>query len=134
MSRVAKSPVVIPAGVEVTLAADKISVKGSGGTLSLAQNVLVKVANNEGKVSFEPANDSREANAMSGTLRQLVNNMVVGVSKGFEKKLTLVGGFQGCCHNQQAEPGHGFSHPVNFEMPAGVTVACPRRRKSSSKC
>ena len=73
MSRVAKSPVVIPAGVEVTLAADKISVKGSGGTLSLAQNVLVKVANNEGKVSFEPANDSREANAMSGTLRQLVN-------------------------------------------------------------
>ena len=64
MSRVAKSPVVIPAGVEVTLAADKISVKGSGGTLSLAQNVLVKVANNEGKVSFEPANDSREANAI----------------------------------------------------------------------
>ena len=126
MSRVAKSPVVIPAGVEVTLAADKISVKGSGGTLSLAQNVLVKVANNEGKVSFEPANDSREANAMSGTLRQLVNNMVVGVSKGFEKKLNLVGvGFKAAATGNKLNLAIGFSHPVNFEIPAGVTVACP---------
>ena len=87
MSRVAKSPVVIPAGVEVALTAEKINVKGSGGALSVAQNALVKVANNEGKLSFEPVNDSREANAMSGTVRQLVNNMVIGVSKGFEKKL-----------------------------------------------
>ena len=126
MSRVAKSPVVIPAGVEVTLAADKISVKGSGGTLSLAQNVLVKVANNEGKVSFEPANDSREANAMSGTLRQLVNNMVTGVSKGFEKKLSLVGvGFKAATQGKSLNLSIGFSHPVNKEMPEGITVATP---------
>ena len=91
MSRVAKSPVVIPAGVEVTLAADKISVKGSGGTL-----------------------------------RQLVNNMVVGVSKGFEKKLNLVGvGFKAAATGNKLNLAIGFSHPVNFEMPAGVTVACP---------
>ena len=91
MSRVGKMPVTIPAGVDVSVKEDQISVKGSGGTLSLAQNVLVKVSNKDGKLSFEPVNDSREANAMSGTIRQLVNNMVVGVSKGFEKKLSLVG-------------------------------------------
>ncbi|MCE1251586.1 MAG: 50S ribosomal protein L6 [Comamonadaceae bacterium] len=126
MSRVAKSPVVVPAGVEVTLAADKISVKGTGGTLSIAQNALVKVANNEGKLSFEPANDSREANAMSGTQRQLVNNMVQGVSKGFEKKLDLIGvGFKAAATGNKLNLAIGFSHPVNFEMPAGITVACP---------
>ena len=126
MSRVAKSPVVVPAGVEVTLAADKISVKGTGGTLSIAQNALVKVANNEGKLSFEPANDSREANAMSGTQRQLVNNMVQGVSKGFEKKLNLIGvGFKAAATGNKLNLAIGFSHPVNFEMPAGITVACP---------
>ena len=86
MSRVAKSPVVIPQGVEVTLQAEKISVKGTGGTLSQAQNALVTVVNDNGKLTFVPSNESREANAMSGTMRQLVNNMVVGVSKGFEKK------------------------------------------------
>lgn len=126
MSRVAKSPVVVPAGVEVTLAADKINVKGTGGTLSIAQNGLVKVALNDGKVSFEPANDSREANAMSGTQRQLVNNMVVGVSKGFEKKLNLIGvGFKAAATGSKLNLAIGFSHPVNFEMPAGITVACP---------
>ena len=126
MSRVAKSPVVIPAGVEVALTAEKINVKGSGGALSVAQNALVKVANNEGKLSFEPVNDSREANAMSGTVRQLVNNMVIGVSKGFEKKLSLIGvGFKAAASGSKLNLSVGFSHPVNFEMPAGVTVATP---------
>jgi len=69
---------------------------------------------------------SREANAMSGTMRQLVNNMVVGVSKGFEKKLTLVGvGFRAQAQGSKLNLAIGFSHPVNFEMPAGVTVATP---------
>jgi large subunit ribosomal protein L6 len=86
MSRVGKMPVVIPAGVDVSVKDDQISVKGTGGTLALAQSALVKVTNEGGKLSFAPANESREANAMSGTMRQLVNNMVVGVSKGFEKK------------------------------------------------
>ena len=87
MSRVGKLPVVIPAGVDVSFNAGLISVKGTGGTLQLAQNSLVKIANDAGKLSFQPANDSREANAMAGTLRQLVGNMVTGVSKGFEKYL-----------------------------------------------
>jgi len=126
MSRVAKSPVTIPAGVDVSIKEDQISVKGAGGSLSLAQNALVKVSSNEGKLSFEPVNDSREANAMSGTVRQLVNNMVLGVSKGFEKKLTLIGvGFKAAASGAKLNLNVGFSHPVNFEMPAGITVATP---------
>ncbi len=126
MSRVGKSPVSIPAGVDVSIKDDQISVKGTGGTLSLAQNALVKVSSNDGKLSFEPVNDSREANAMSGTVRQLVNNMVQGVSKGFEKKLTLIGvGFKAAASGSKLNLNVGFSHPVNFEMPAGITVATP---------
>ena len=91
MSRVGKMPVAIPTGVDIAIKDDQISVKGAGGALSLAQSALVKISNEGGKLSFVPADASREANAMSGTMRQLVNNMVVGVSKGFEKKLTLIG-------------------------------------------
>ena len=118
----------------MSIKADQINVKGTGGALSLAQNVLVKISNNEGKLSFEPVNDSREANAMSGTMRQLVNNMVVGVSKGFEKKLSLVGvGFKASASGAKLNLAIGYSHPVNFEMPAGITVATPRPRKSWSR-
>ena len=91
MSRVGKMPVTVPQGVDVAIKEDQISVKGKGGSLVLAQNDLVKVSNEGGKLTFIAANESREANAMSGTMRQLVNNMVVGVTKGFEKKLSLVG-------------------------------------------
>ena len=126
MSRVGKSPVSIPAGVDVSIKDDQISVKGAGGALLLAQNPLVKVSSNEGKLSFEPVNESREANAISGTERQLVNNMVVGVSKGFEKKLTLIGvGFKAAASGNKLNLAIGFSHPVNFEMPAGISVATP---------
>ena len=126
MSRVGKQPVAIPAGVDVSIKEDQISVKGSGGTLSLAQNVLVKVSNIEGKLTFAPINESREADAMSGTFRQLVNNMVVGVSKGFEKKLSLVGvGYKASAAGNKLNLAVGFSHPVNIEMPAGITVATP---------
>ena len=126
MSRVGKMPVTIPAGVDVSVKDDQISVKGTGGALSLAQNALVKVSSNDGKLSFEPANESREANAMSGTIRQLVNNMVVGVSKGFEKKLSLVGvGYKAAASGSKLNLAVGYSHPVNIEMPAGITVATP---------
>ena len=126
MSRVGKQPVAIPAGVDVSIKEDQISVKGSGGTLTLAQNVLVKVSNSEGKLTFAPINESREADAMSGTFRQLVNNMVVGVSKGFEKKLSLVGvGYKASAAGNKLNLAVGFSHPVNIEMPAGITVATP---------
>jgi large subunit ribosomal protein L6 len=119
-------PVAIPQGVDVSIKEDQISVKGAGGTLNLAPNALVKMASKDGKLSFEPANDSREANAMSGTMRQLVNNMVVGVTKGFEKKLSLVGvGFRAQAQGANLNLSIGFSHPVNKEMPKGVTVATP---------
>ncbi|MEY3514122.1 MAG: ribosomal protein [Pseudomonadota bacterium] len=91
MSRVGKMPVTVPQGVDVTINASQISVKGTGGTLSMSTNPLVTIANNAGSVSFIATNESREADAMTGTLRQLFNNMVIGVSKGFEKKLMLVG-------------------------------------------
>ncbi|MGJ7534833.1 MULTISPECIES: 50S ribosomal protein L6 [Variovorax] len=124
MSRVGKMPITIPAGVDVSIKEDQISVKGTGGTLSLARNALVKVASNDGKLSFEPANESREANAMSGTIRQLVNNMVVGVTKGFEKKLNLVGvGYKAAASNNKLNLQVGYSHPVNIDMPQGITVA-----------
>ena len=126
MSRIGKMPVTVPAGVEVALGADSISVKGAGGTLVLANNALVSVKSDAGKLNFAPANDSREANAMTGTLRQLVNNMVVGVTKGFEKKLNLVGvGYKAQATGTKLNLVVGYSHPVNFDMPAGIKVETP---------
>jgi large subunit ribosomal protein L6 len=126
MSRVGKMPVAVPTGVDVAIKEDQISVKGTGGTLLLAQNALVKVNNEGGKLTFVPANESREANAMSGTMRQLVNNMVNGVTKGFEKKLNLVGvGYKAAAQGAKLNLTVGYSHPVNIEMPAGITVATP---------
>ena len=126
MSRVGKMPVDLPQGVDVSIKEDQISVKGAGGSLSLAQNSLVKITNKDGKLNFEPANESREANAMSGTMRQLVNNMVVGVTKGFEKKLSLVGvGYKAQAQGAKLNLIIGFSHPVDKTMPAGITVATP---------
>ncbi len=126
MSRVGKMPVAVPAGVDVAIKVDQISVKGAGGVLSIAQNALVKISNDAGKLSFAPANESREANAMSGTMRQLVNNMVVGVTKGFEKKLSLVGvGYKAQAQGTKLNLTVGYSHPVNKDMPAGISVATP---------
>ena len=126
MSRIGKMPVAVPQGVDVQVKDDQISVKGTGGTLSLAQNALVKVTSKDGKLSFEPADESREANAMSGTMRQLVNNMVMGVTKGFEKKLTLVGvGYKAQAQGAKLNLSVGYSHAVNKDMPAGITVATP---------
>ncbi|QEA13137.1 50S ribosomal protein L6 [Comamonas flocculans] len=126
MSRVAKAQIAIPSGVDVSITADHIQVKGSGGTLSVPQNALVKVASDGGKLSFSPTDESREANALSGTVRQLVNNMVVGVSRGFEKKLTLIGvGFKATASGNKLNLSVGYSHPVDFVMPAGISVACP---------
>jgi large subunit ribosomal protein L6 len=126
MSRVGKLPVTVPAGVDVSINGAQISVKGTGGTLQLTLNPLVTVANDAGKLSFKAANDSREADAMSGTMRQLVNNMVVGVTKGFEKKLSLIGvGYKAQATGAKLNLAVGYSHPVNFEMPAGITVATP---------
>ncbi len=126
MSRVGKMPVTVPEGVSVEIKQDQISVKGAGGQLSLVLSALVKVSQQDGKLLIVPADESREANAMSGTFRQLVNNMVVGVTKGFERKLTLVGvGYKAQAQGSKLNLAVGFSHPVNKEMPAGITVATP---------
>ena len=126
MSRVAKMPIDVPKGVDVQVSADKITVKGSNGTLTRATTGLVRVTHENGKVAFAPADESVAANAMSGTMRALVNNMVNGVSKGFEKKLTLVGvGFRAQAQGAKLNLQIGFSHPVVKDMPAGIKVETP---------
>jgi large subunit ribosomal protein L6 len=119
-------PVAVPQGVDVAITAEQITVKGAGGTLTRALNPLVKVHKDGSSLSFVPANDSAEADAMSGTMRALVANMVGGVGKGFERKLTLVGvGFRAAAQGSKLSLQVGYSHPVVKEMPAGVKVACP---------
>ena len=126
MSRVAKMPIAVPAGAEVAITAQSITVKGPLGTLVQPLNGLVKVENKDGTLSFDVVDDSRESNAMSGTLRALVNNMVTGVTKGFEKKLTLVGvGYKAQAAGDKLNLSLGFSHPVAHAMPAGVTATTP---------
>lgn len=126
MSRVAKMPIAVPAGADVAITAAAITVKGPLGTLTQSLNGLVKVENNGGSLSFDVVNDSRESNAMSGTLRALVNNMVTGVTKGFEKKLSLVGvGYKAQAAGDKLNLSLGFSHPVVHAMPTGVTCATP---------
>ena len=126
MSRVGKLLVTVPAGVDVSLQENQISVKGAGGALQMTLNGLVKVANDAGKLSFLAVNNSREADAMTGTMRQLVNNMVIGVTKGFEKKLSLIGvGYKAQATGAKLNLAVGYSHPVNFDMPAGIAVATP---------
>ena len=126
MSRVGKMPVSVPKGVDVTVADDKITVKGANGTLVRALNPLVAVDSDGGTIKFTPVAGKPNADAMSGTMRALVANMVTGVSKGFERKLTLVGvGFRAQAQGQKLNLQIGFSHPVVKEMPAGVKVATP---------
>ena len=126
MSRVGKMPITVPPGVDVSISAEQITVKGSNGTLVRALNPLVAVKNDAGKLTFTPANASTAADAMSGTMRALVNNMVGGVSKGFEKKLSLVGvGFRAQAQGQKLNLQIGYSHPVVKDMPAGIKVATP---------
>ena len=126
MSRVGKMPIVIPKGVDVTTGDDSISVKGSLGTLVRPVSPLVTVKKEDGKLTFVATDDSQEADAMSGTMRALVANMVSGVTKGFEKKLNLVGvGFRAQAAGSKLNLQIGFSHPVSKDMPAGVKVETP---------
>jgi large subunit ribosomal protein L6 len=125
MSRVGKSPIALQ-GAEVKLADGAITVKGPLGTITQAANRLVKVVNDNGTLKFEPVDESREANAMSGTMRALVANMVNGVTKGFERKLTLVGvGYRAQAQGDKLNLSLGFSHPVVHQMPEGVKAETP---------
>ena len=125
MSRVGKSPIALQ-GAEVALSDDRITVKGPLGTITQAANRLVKVVNDNGTLKIEPVDESREANAMSGTMRALVANMVNGVTKGFERKLTLVGvGYRAQAQGDKLNLSLGFSHPVVHQMPEGVKAETP---------
>jgi large subunit ribosomal protein L6 len=126
MSRVGKMPIAVPTGAEISILAHAITVKGPLGELTQSLNGLVKIANDNGSLTFEPTSEAREANAMTGTLRALVNNMVNGVTKGFEKKLNLVGvGFKAQAQGDKLNLSLGFSHPVVHPMPLGVKCETP---------
>lgn len=126
MSRVAKAPVAIPAGVEVVLNGQEISVKGKNGTLKRSINASVVISKDASVLTFAPRDGSANANAQAGTARALVNNMVVGVTAGFERKLQLVGvGYRAQAKGKSVGLSLGFSHPVEHELPEGVTAECP---------
>ena len=126
MSRVGKMPIDVPQGVDVAITAEQITVKGGNGTLSRALSPLVTVKKDGATLTFLPADETAAADAMSGTMRALVANMVNGVSKGFEKKLNLVGvGFRAQAQGQKLNLQVGFSHPVVKDMPAGIKVTTP---------
>lgn len=125
MSRVGKNPIVLPAGVEITLG-EQITVKGPLGTLQIAANDAVEVKKEGQEIVVSKVEGAVNASAMWGTMRANLNNMVAGVSKGFEKKLQLVGvGFRAQVQGDAVNLSLGFSHPVVHQMPAGVKVECP---------
>lgn len=126
MSRVAKAPVAIPAGVEVTLNGQEITVKGKNGTLKRTLNAAVAITKEESVLTFAPRDGVAGANAQAGTARALVNNMVIGVTAGFERKLQLVGvGYRAQAKGKAVGLSLGFSHPVEHALPDGVTAECP---------
>lgn len=134
MSRVGKAPIALPKGAEVSFAGGLLTVKGPLGTLTQLIHDLVKVVIDNGTITFSPANDSREANALQGTMRALVANMVKGVTTGFERKLTLVGvGYRAALQGTALKLQLGFSHDVIHEMPAGVKAETPTQTESSSR-
>jgi len=126
MSRIAKYPVPVPKGVEFTVASGQISIKGPLGTLARSADPNVEVKKEGEEILFKALGNSNHANAMSGTMRALVANMVTGVTKGFERKLALVGvGFRAQAQGDKLNLALGFSHPVVHQMPKGVKVATP---------
>jgi large subunit ribosomal protein L6 len=126
MSRIAKAPVTLPAGVEVKITDALITVKGKQGTLDLDLHSSVEIKQEENVLTFAPKNSEKQANALAGTFRSLVNNMVTGVSVGFEKKLILQGvGYRAKASGNTLNLSLGFSHPVDYELPEGVTCETP---------
>tara|TARA_B110000971_G_scaffold208914_1_gene234480 strand:+ start:400 stop:933 length:534 start_codon:yes stop_codon:yes gene_type:complete len=138
MSRVASNPVELPKGVEVSLVGSEISVKGAKGTLAMSVNSNVEIKQGDNVLTFAAVSQDAFARAMSGTTRALVNNMVTGVTQGFEKKLDLVGvGYRAQVQGSKINLTLGFSHPVVYELPDGVTAETPSQTeillKSSDK-
>ncbi len=126
MSRIAKNPITVPSGVEVNVAAGQLEVKGGKGQLSMAINPAVEVKLEDGQLTFAPAGDAEDGWAQAGTARAVANNLVVGVTEGFEKKLQLVGvGYRAQAQGKKLNLSLGFSHPVEYELPEGISAETP---------
>jgi large subunit ribosomal protein L6 len=126
MSRIANAPVQIPAGVEISLSDTEVTVKGSKGTLTRNIHPDVNVSQEDSALKFAANVKSQAAVALAGTTRALLNNMVIGVTEGFVKKLTLVGvGYRAKAQGNKLDLTLGFSHPVQYEVPEGITVETP---------
>jgi len=128
MSRIAKNPVNIPAGVEVKLSDSEISVKGGKTTMSMPIRDDIEVKHEDNVLTFAPKVEGKKANAMAGTTRALVNNLVVGVSQGFEKKLQLIGvGYRAQMQGNVLKLNLGLSHDVDYQAPDGITITAPKQ-------
>lgn len=126
MSRIANHPVTVPSSVEITEDGQQLTVKGPKGTLEHRINDQVAVSREEGELKFSARNSSKQAGALAGTTRALVSNMVIGVSDGFERKLELIGvGYRAQAKGKVINLTLGFSHPIDYELPAGITVETP---------
>ena len=126
MSRIANSPVVLPSGVDVNISGQQVTVKGSKGELNHLVHSSVNVEQVDNSLKFKSTNESKSANALAGTTRALLQNIVTGVSEGFERKLTIVGvGYRAQVQGEILNLTLGFSHPVNFEIPEGISIETP---------
>ena len=126
MSRIGKAPIQVPAGVDVKIDGKAVTVKGPKGTLSWTVHRTVDVESNDGLLRFSPANDEPSHWAMAGTTRALLNNMVTGVSAGFERRLTLVGvGYRAQAKGKVLNLALGYSHPIDFPVPDGIEIETP---------
>ena len=126
MSRIAKAPIELPSGVDVNIAGQDVTIKGKNGTLSISLNDAVAVNQAENVLTFEPREGASDGWAQAGTARAIVNNMVTGVATGFEKKLTLIGvGYRAQVQGSAINLTLGFSHPVVYNLPQGVTAETP---------
>ncbi|AGS06741.1 50S ribosomal protein L6 [Candidatus Profftella armatura] len=126
MSRIGKMPIFIPPNVEVTLNSNKITLKGPLGILKQNKNNLVNIKNDSNVLYFTAINNSRIAKSMSGTMRSIINNMIIGVTKGFEKKLQLIGvGFRAKIEKNYLNLILGFSHPILYKIPFDIICETP---------
>jgi large subunit ribosomal protein L6 len=127
MSRIGKKPVTVPSGVTANLEAGTLKVKGPKGALQLVIDDSVTIAVDKGAIKVDPKNETKRARAMWGTSRALINNMMTGVTKGFEKKLEITGvGYRAAVAGKQLQLSLGYSHEVNYPIPEGITIATPK--------